>query len=238
VKYGFNDHFIVAGYVKSDAGEVIWQNPGSGAYVDDSEGWGRRVAIVEFDEDGLRIWATLFGANLLCEEFDDRRLVANLDINSQGDVIIAGNLCAGGADWPALSVAYTDQPTEGDWPIAGGTYSQDFMPHATWVSEGPKPVHYDGWLARFKPNRQLSWSTLFGGSAYLEGITDLAIDNTSTDQVFVTGWTTSPDGAGSCTGPPEVGQWGFPWCEFTDGYNEQPLYASGACKLSLFSGRS
>jgi hypothetical protein len=224
VKYGFNGHFICAGSYGSDAEDLLWTNPGGGAYVDDSEGWGRRVVICEFDEEGNRIWSTLFGANFICEEYDDRRLVANLDVNSEGDVILAGNVCAGGGQQvPSLPVLETNEPSNGEWPVTGGGFRMDFMPYFLEIGEGPQPVHYDGWIARFKPNRQLVWSTLFGGSSFWEGIADLAID-TWTDEVFITGFTTSPWAAGtSCTGPTIPNVMGFPWCVSPGGYNEFPL---------------
>lgn len=219
VCFGYNGHFVAAGRTHSD--ELLISGP-TGSFVDGSgplDFTKSEVVIAEFNLLGVREWSTYFGPDQVILGLDPTRAVANVGVDHNGKLVVAGNINQNyGSGWsnPYLLCEYTDQPTEGTMPICGGGYQQDFMPYANFIHEGPIPAYHDGYVIKFNPARQLVYSTLFGGSSANEAINDMAVDVNS--DVYLIGTTFSPQSSG-CAAPPS-GDPGFPWCAFTGGYNQ------------------
>jgi hypothetical protein len=127
--------------------------------------------------DGFIEWATFFGgANAICNQ---------VGVDSDGNLFVVGST-------ESTSVSQTCSPTGGAYQICnnlGGSFTQ------TAVGGGSK----DGFIARFNPQTELEWSTLFGGNG-TDNLLDLAIDH-NLNLLYVGGYTTSLSNSGNVHTP-------------------------------------
>lgn len=214
-----NGRVVVTGTTK-DAGEMGFQAP-AGGFKDDTEGieQGNNLGtatgtcwLAAFTADGIREWMTLFGPYYALEP-------ANVDFDDAGNIYLAGTV-HWLANYGALPVSATDQPTYNSLSVWGAGYSQNQMGYI-YYTPGP-PEWTDGFYAKFTSGYQLEHSTLFGGSSYYDHIVDMEVLR-SDGIMFITGSTMSPQGSNPLCTQPGANAPGFPWCP---GANPDPFFMS------------
>lgn len=155
---------------------------------------------------------TLFGPYYALEP-------ANVDFDDAGNIYLAGTV-HWLANYGALPVSATDQPTYNSLSVWGAGYSQNQMGYI-YYTPGP-PEWTDGFYAKFTSGYQLEHSTLFGGSSYYDHIVDMEVLR-SDGIMFITGSTMSPQGSNPLCTQPGANAPGFPWCP---GANPDPFFMS------------
>lgn len=158
-------------------GPIPLCNPGGGAYYQTSIPGVSAGFIARFTMNGNVTWSTYFGGNN-----DD--VIKNVEVNSSGDVYIAGWTKSNLQGTPTCSV-----PTNYGFPYCNTSgYSQ------SWAGGGATPS--DNFIARFDKSGIFTWSTWVGGHgfegsfSFANGEPALAIDYRG--YVYLGGSTYSP----------------------------------------------
>lgn len=198
---------------------LLITNPGGGAFMDSSP-QSKNCYIAQLSRTsappGAPQWITYFG--------DGIGSATCIRQNPQGDLYILG-----GTSWiPGPNVQSTCNGSNGSFPMCNQLGSQAYQQTSN-AGQG------DVFLARFNAQRQLVYSTFFGGNSGDLGL-QLAIQS-SNGRVFITGQTTSPRLAYTNCQPPTSGS--FPLCHAPGSYfqadlnNDQPISASDAFVVAL-----
>jgi hypothetical protein len=213
-----SDGLAVVGQTMSDPLTIDWTAP-LGYYADNTKGANARNCILlQLDTAGTIGWNSLYGPDNSLEP-------SAIAVDANKNIVIGGTAewDFGPSDTTAYPVAFTNGPTNGQFPITGGGYSQSQFGRKQWQPLWTNPNYWhDGWLARFE-NGDLVWSTLFGGSANWDYIEDITIEQSS-GEIFVVGHTLSPASLNvpACEAPP-TDTIGFPWCQAAGAYWQTPI---------------
>lgn len=166
--------YIIAGYTYSNDGDVI-------GYHGNSDAW-----VLKIDKNGNKEWQKTFGglaadhAASIAETSDGGYIMAGQTASTDGDVSINhGNTDAwvvkldrsGNKLWQKTfggtgneSVQSVIETSEGDYIMAGYTYSNDGDITGYHPGWGMDIGSSDGWVVKINKDGHLLWSRAFGGS--------------------------------------------------------------------------
>jgi predicted SpoU family rRNA methylase len=138
-------------------------NPGGGAYYQSNNAGPYDAFIIKFSNSGVRLWATYYGGNGGDEAF-------SISTDANGNIFVVG--------WTNSTNFPTQNP-------GGGAYYQ-----GTCGGCSTYPYYSDAFILKFNNSGVRLWATYYGGNhndrAY-------SISTDANGNVFVVGWTISPN---------------------------------------------
>ena len=194
VEQTFDGGFIVAGYSRSNDGDVSGNH---GGYD---------YCIMKLDQNGLLLWQRTFGGsdddepNTIHETSDSGYIIAGYTFSSDGDVTVNH----GGEDYWIVKL---NKNGDLDWQKSFGGNSLDegntilplstggyLVAGTTHSNNGDVAGNHGGndyWILKLNSDGNLVWQRTFGGSSY-----DVAhaVAETTDDKYIIQGWTKSTDG--------------------------------------------
>lgn len=197
-KYGYSDCF--AAVFTSDSGLIRWATYIGGDSLENGYG----VAV---DNDGFIYVAgvTVSDSNIATPGAFQEKYHQGI---VHGDAFLAKFTPDGKRVWATYyggeydDYAYNvDTDGDGNIYLTGATRSYAYIgtngSHQPERFVGSDPLRTDAFLAKFTPDGNRLWATYYGGGGtdYFYG---LSIDNNN--NVYLCGWTTSPEGIASATG--------------------------------------
>lgn len=208
------DGFIYFTGLTKSGGFPTADNTGVSPYNQTFFGGEQDGFIVSLNPNGSLRWGTFYGGYT-------RDVIHKITEDNLGNLIICG------------SVAYQDlglsQTIVAGTPLCVPPSGNGGFPACANITPAYyRNVHsggvFDAFIAKLNPNRQLNWSTFFGGSG-----SDVAYDvivNPSDNSIYITGYTESTTtGNNSTTSPCNVPtNNGFPMCDLGGGAYYQNTY--------------
>lgn len=223
----YNGGFAVVGVTQAPSG-LSWNGP-PGAFVDQvgTDGY-RNCFVAAFTSLGPATWRTLYGPESQTMGLVPEN-IASYSAGAGDGLVIGGTNEWSNPSGNQLPIENScASPTMDALPICGGpsAYVQSEMGYV--FTPFPGSPWTDGFFAKWDDQQELVWSTIFGGSSYLDRIEDLTVDPI-TNHLVAVGWSNSPNGGPWCQAPPQNTA-GYPQCS-TSGYYQDMAPPNGVTNL-------